>query len=64
MNNGIEVSGREPFAKGQKSRDLQVCYDAGDVKTQLVDAIDSAYDFIRLLRLPTRGIASKSLEVF
>jgi hypothetical protein len=64
MNNGVEVSSREPFAKGQKSRDLQVWYDAGDVEAQFVDAIDSAYDFIRLIRLPIRGIASKSLEVF
>jgi len=64
MNNDIEVSGREPFAKRQKSRDLQVCYDAGDVETQFLDAIDSANDFIRLLRLPTRGIANKSWEVF
>jgi hypothetical protein len=49
MNNGIEVSGREPFAKGQKSRDLQACHDAGDVETQFIDAIDSAHEFIRPL---------------
>ena len=56
MNNVIEVNDEELFAKGQNSRDLQVCSDAGDVKTQLMDAIDSAYDFFRFLQVSTPGI--------
>jgi len=28
------------------------------VETQFMDAIDSAYDFFRLLKLSTRGIAN------
>jgi hypothetical protein len=32
MNNVIEVSDEEQFAKCSKSRDLQVYYDAGDVE--------------------------------
>ena len=35
MNNVIEVSDEEQFAKGQNSRDLQVCSDVGDVETQI-----------------------------
>jgi len=50
MNNIIEVSGRKQFANGQDTRDLQVCYD-GDVETQLMDAIDSVYDFLRLVQI-------------
>ena len=37
MNNVIEVSDEEQFAKCSKSRDLQVYYDAGDVETQLME---------------------------
>jgi hypothetical protein len=45
MKNVIKVSDEKQFAKGQSSRDLQVCYDARDVETQFMDAIDSAYSF-------------------
>ena len=58
MNNVIKVSDEEPFAKRQKSCDLQVNYDTWDVETQFKDAIDSEYDFFRFLRVSTRGIAS------
>jgi hypothetical protein len=58
MYNVIKVSDEEQFAKGQKSRDLQVYYDAWDVETQFMDAIDSEYDFFRFLRVSTRGIAN------
>jgi hypothetical protein len=34
MNDLIEVSDEEQFTKCQKSRDLQVYYDAGDVETR------------------------------
>ena len=58
INNVIKVSDEEQFAKGQKSCDLQVYYDARDVETQFMDAIDSEYDFFRFLRVLTRGIAN------
>ena len=49
--NDANISGEERFAKDQKIRDLQVCSDAGDVGIEFMDAIDSAYDFIRLLQV-------------
>jgi hypothetical protein len=64
MNNVIEFSAEEPFAKGQNSRDLRVCYDAGDVETQFMDTIDSAYDFFRFLHVSTRGIANIERTLF
>jgi hypothetical protein len=57
MSNVIKVSDEEQFAKGQNSRDLRVCYDAGDVEVQLIEAIGSAYDFLRLLQVSMRGVA-------
>jgi hypothetical protein len=50
----LTVSGGKQFAIGQDSRDLQVCYDAGDVEIQLLDTIDSVYDFLRFLQISTR----------
>ena len=64
MNNVIEVSDEEQFAKGQDSRDLQVYYDAWDVETQFMDAIDSANDFFRFLQVSTRGIANNERRLF
>jgi hypothetical protein len=64
MNNVIEVSDEEQFAKGSKSRDLQVYYDAGDVETQLMEAIDSNYDFFRLLHVSMRRIATNRRRPF
>jgi hypothetical protein len=58
MNNVTEVNDEEQFAKGQNSRDLQVCSDAGDVEAQFMDAIDSAYDFFRFFHVSTRGTAN------
>jgi hypothetical protein len=58
MNNVIEVSNEEQFAQCSKSRDLQICSDAEDVETQLMEAIDSAYDFFRLLHVSMRRIAT------
>src|SRR5713226_6003923 len=52
------------FAKGQDSRDLQICHETGDVETQFVDAIDSAYDFFRFLQVSTRGIANIERRLF
>ena len=58
MSNVIKVSDEEQFAKGQKSRDLRVCYDAEDVETQLMEANGSAYDFFRLLHVSMKRIAT------
>ena len=58
MNDVIEVSDEEQFAKGQDTRDLRVCYDA-DVEAQLTDTIDSVYDFLRLVQIATRRIDSQ-----
>jgi hypothetical protein len=64
MHDLIEVSDEEQFAKCSKSRDLQVYYDAGDVETQLMEAIDSAYDFFRLLDVSMRRIATNQRRPF
>ncbi|HWW82866.1 MAG TPA: hypothetical protein VNZ26_04645 [Vicinamibacterales bacterium] len=64
MNNVIEVSDEEQFAKCSKSRALQVYYDAGDVETQLMEAIDSAQDFFRLLDVSMRRIATNRRRPF
>ncbi len=58
MNGVIECCYEEQFAKGQKSCDLRVCADPGDVEIQSMDAIDSAYDFFRFIHLSMRGIAN------
>jgi hypothetical protein len=64
MKNVMKVSDEKQFAKGQSSRDLQVCYDAGDVETQFMDAIDSAYDLFRFLKISTRGIPDNQWRLF
>src|SRR5271156_3364960 len=64
MNSATKVRGEEQFAKGQKIRDLQFCSDAGDLGIQLMDAIDSAYDFFRFLQASTRGIANNQWRLF
>ncbi len=64
MNNVIQVSDKERFAKGQDARDLQVCYEAGDVGAQFMDAIDSPHDFFRFLRATTRRIANSQRRPF
>jgi hypothetical protein len=64
MSDLIEVSDEEQFAKCSKSRDLQFYYDAGDVETQLMEAIDSAQDFFRLLHVSMRRIATNQRRPF
>ena len=59
MKSVIEVSDEEQFAKGQGSRDLQVCHEATDVEIQSMNAIDSVYDFFRFLELSARRITNK-----
>jgi hypothetical protein len=64
MKQVIELRHQEPFAKSQKGRDLQVCYDAGELETQFMDAIDSAYDFFRFLKVFDSRVSKQSSEVF
>jgi hypothetical protein len=64
MSDIIEVSDEEQFAKCSESRDLQVYCDAGDVETQLMEAIDSAQDFFRLLHVSMRRIATNQRRPF
>ena len=45
----IEDSGEERFANGQNSRDLRAGSDAGELETQLMEAIDSIGDFLRFV---------------
>lgn len=45
----MQARDEEPFAKGQKGCDLRVCSDAKDLKTQLMEAIDSADGLFRFL---------------
>jgi len=51
MNNVIEVSNEEQFAKGQDGRDLQVCWDVGEVETQFLDVSPSDSRIARWLRI-------------
>ena len=43
---------------------MQVCYDAGELETQFMDAIDSAYDFFRFLKVFDSRVSKQSSEVF
>jgi len=61
--NVIEVRDKDQPAKGQNS-DWQVCSDAEDLETQVMGAIDSAYDFFRFLQVSTRGIANNQRRLF
>lgn len=62
-NTSLKLTTKEQPAKGQPSRDLLVCSDAGDLQIQVMDAIDSVYDFFRFLHVSTRAIAKQSTEV-
>jgi hypothetical protein len=47
----------DQFANSQRRRDLRVCWDATELKTQLMEAIDSAGDFVRYVEISSRAIA-------
>jgi hypothetical protein len=51
MKHGIEVRHQELFVKGEKNRDLQVCYDARDVETQFMETSDGADDSFAFSRI-------------
>ena len=57
MNNIVEDHGENRFANGQSRRDLRVCWDARELKTQLMEAIDNAADFVRYVEISSRAAA-------
>jgi hypothetical protein len=57
MDNIIEDCGEDQFANGQSRRDLRVCWDARELKTQLMETIDNAADFVRYVEISSRAIA-------
>ena len=61
MNNIIEDNGEDQFANGQSSRDLRVSSDAGELETQLMEAIDNIGDFLRFV---DRSNKSEIIERF
>ena len=57
MDNFIEHCDEEQFANGQSRRDLRVCWDARELKTQLMEAIDNIVDLVRYVEISARAIA-------
>ena len=57
MDNFIEHCDEEQFANGKSRRDLRVCWDARELKTQLMEAIDNVGDFVRFVEISSRAIA-------
>jgi len=55
MDDIIEYCDEDQFANGQSGRDLRVCWDARELKTQLMEAIDSAEDFVRFVEISARA---------
>jgi hypothetical protein len=64
MNNAIEVSDEELFAKGQDSRDLRVSPDPTEPGMQFIETIDSSGDFFRFVESSTREIANNQRRLF
>jgi hypothetical protein len=64
MNKIVETTDGGQFAKGQNSRDLQICYGVGDIEIQFMDAIDTAYDFFRFLQISARRMAFNQRRLF
>jgi hypothetical protein len=57
MDNIIEDCDESQFAKGQSGRDLRLCWDARELKSQLMDAIDNVGDFVRFVEISSRATA-------
>jgi hypothetical protein len=64
MNNVIEVSDEEQFAKGQDTRDLRVSPDPTEPGMQFIETIDSSGDFFRFVESSTREIANNQRRLF
>jgi hypothetical protein len=57
MDNIIDDCDEDQFANGQSRRDLRGCWDARELKTQLMEAIDSVGDFVRYVEISSRATA-------
>ena len=57
MDNIIEHCDEDQFANGQSRRELRVCWDARELKTQLMEAIDNVGDLVRFVEISSRAIA-------
>jgi hypothetical protein len=57
MDGIIEHCDEDQFANGQSRRDLRVCWDARELKTQLMEAIDNVGEFVRYVEILSREIA-------
>ena len=57
MDDIIEYCDEDQFANGQSRRDLRVCWDAMELKTQLMEAIDNVGEFVRYVEILSREIA-------
>jgi hypothetical protein len=61
MNTINKDKAEDQFANGQSSRDLRVSSDAGELETQVMEAIDNIGDFIRFV---DRSNKSEIIERF
>jgi hypothetical protein len=61
MNTINKDKAEDQFANGQSSRDLRVSSDAGELETQLMEAIDNIGDFLRFV---DRSNKSEIIERF
>jgi hypothetical protein len=57
MDNITEHCDEDQFANGQIGRDLRVCPDARELKTQLMEAIDNVGDLVCYVEISSRAIA-------
>ena len=57
MDNIIEDCDESQFANGQSGRDLRLCWDVRELKSQLTDAIDNVGDFVRFVEISLRATA-------
>ena len=64
MNDVIEVSDEEQFAKGQDTPDLRVSPDPTEPGMQFIETIDSSGDFVRFVESSTREIANNQRRLF
>jgi hypothetical protein len=58
MDDIIEHCDEDQFANGQSRRDLRVCWNARELKTQLMEAIDNVGEFVRYVEILSREIAT------
>ena len=57
MDDIIEYCDEDQFANGQSRRDLRGCWDARELKSQLMEAIDNVGDFVRFVEISSRAAA-------